>query len=78
MLHLPGGVRVAWFGPETLHPSVGDAVDEDDEAFDKLGGGDVFPASDGDPVPRPAELRERTQKTGKGDESVTPKYSALD
>lgn len=78
MLYLPSGVGVPWFGPEPLHPSVADAVEEDDETFNKLGSGDVLPASDGDPVPRPTEFREGAQKAGEGDKSIAPEDSTFD
>ena len=78
MLHLPGCVRVTWFCSETFHPSVADAVEEDDKTFDKLSRWDVLPASDGDPVPRPAEFREGTQKAGESDKSIAPEDSTLD
>lgn len=77
MLHLPGGVGVTRLGPEPLHPSVAYTVQEDNETFNKLGTGDVLPASDGDSVPCPTELGERTQKAGEGDESVTPEDPTL-
>jgi hypothetical protein len=78
VLNLASGVWVTCFNPKPLHPSVADAVQEDDGTFDKLRSGDVLPVSDGDPVPRPAEFREGTQKAGKGDESITPENAALD
>ena len=48
--------------PQRLHPCVADAVEEDDQTFDKFGSGDVFPASDRNPAPRPTGFREGVQK----------------
>ena len=77
MLNLAGGIRITWFSPEPFHPSVGDAVEKDDKAFDELGGRDV-PARNGDPVPGPTELRKGTQEAGEGNKPVAPEDAALD
>lgn len=53
VLDLLRRVRVARLRTETLHPGVGDSVQEDDKAFDKLRGGVGLMRGT---VPRPTEF----------------------
>ncbi len=76
MLHLLCRVGIAGVCAETFHPSVRDAVEEDDEGFDKLGCRVCTVVPRGS-VPSPAELGEGSQEPGKCYKAVAPENATL-
>ena len=74
MLDLLVGVRVARVRAETLHPRIGDAVEEYHKGLDKFRG-DVLAGWRA--VPRPAKLGKRSKEPGKTSKTVAPEDASL-
>jgi hypothetical protein len=75
VLDLFRGVGIAGLCTEALHPGVGNAVQEDDEALDELGG--MITVSVRRPIPCPTQRRERSQESRKRHQTVAPENAAL-
>lgn len=74
VLDLLGGERIATVGTEPLHPGVGDSIKEDDKRLDKLGGGMLAHRR---PVPRPSQLRERSEEACESNKPIAPENATL-
>ena len=76
MLHLLDRVRISGVRAKSLHPSVGNAVEENDEALDHLCRSTLFTV--GTAVPRPAQVGISAEVTSKGEDAVAEKDGAFD
>ena len=74
MLNLLVGVRIAGVRAKALHPRIGYTVKENYRRLDKFRGDRL---TRGRAVPCPTQFGERSEETGKTDETITPENATL-
>jgi hypothetical protein len=68
MLNLLGSERITWICPEAFHPSIGNAIGEYNEGFNKLGTGITGERS----IPSPANVGKGAQEASERDQAIAP------